>query len=164
MIKRLMCLLIGLSFPAMSFALSPASIVVSTNSIQVLPERNIQGAIAWVTNTAYSQGALVRNLNSFYFALVGGTSSNDMPGPAFRNTTGSDNDITWWHVGKGERSRFCLVNDSTDKIYVSLGLPAVSGKGIMLIGNGGSLLIENYQGSVFVISTATNSSVTMLDW
>jgi hypothetical protein len=163
--KKIIGILIGLTFIGMCYAGAPMNYTLSSNSVQLLPAKPIHVGIAsWVTNVVYGQGVLVQNLGAYYFAMVGGTSSNSGAGPAFRNTTGADNDITWVHVPQGSRTGLCVVNGSLDNIYLSIGLPAITNQGIKLIPNSVPFILSGYNGQVYAISTNSSSAITVQDW
>jgi hypothetical protein len=148
-----------------SYAGVPLSYTLSTNSVQILSERPLYTGIAsWVASTAYAQGAIVQNLGSYYFAMNSGTSSNAGVGPSFRNTYGTDNNITWSPVSRNNRTEICVVNGSSDKVYISVGLPAMSGKGVLLYPSNFPFRITGYQGQVYAVSEATNSVITVQEW
>ena len=59
-----------------------------------------------------------------------------------------------------------FVNDSDTKIYLGLGNPAVSGKGIPLVANGGSFEIDwtnAYTGTISAITTAANKVMSVTE-
>lgn len=164
--KRLICSLFAVVVGALSCSAGvPLSYTLSTNSVEILSERPLYPTVsAWTTNKAYAQGSLVQNLGSYYFAMSSGTSSNAGSGPSFRNTTGTDNDITWTPVARDIRKGLCVANNSSDNVYLSLGLPAVAGSGILLIPNGIPFRISDYQGQVYAIGTNTSSAITVQEW
>jgi hypothetical protein len=163
--KILLSSLVGLMIVVTCYAGAPLSYTLSTSSVQILPAKPIQPYLAnWVTNATYTQGVLVQNLGAYYFAMDAGTSSNSGAGPSFRDTTGTDNDITWVHVPRGDRTGLCVVNGSVDNLYLSIGLPAVSGKGIKLIPNSIPFILEGYNGQIYAISTNTSSVITVQEW
>jgi hypothetical protein len=164
--NKLLCgLLGGLLYVSIGYSGAPLVYTLSTNSVEILPAKPIQPHLAnWATNTVYTQGVLVQNLEAYYFAMNAGTSSNAGAGPSFRSTTGADNDITWVQVPRGNRTGLCVVNGSIDDVYLSIGLPAVAGSGIKLIPNSGPFLLQGYNGAVYAISTNTSSALTVQDW
>lgn len=64
-------------------------------------------------------------------------------------------------AANSNRISLTLVNDSTNKIYVSKGATAVSGSGILLNASGGSLIIDDYAGTIYAIATGAGSNLTV---
>ena len=59
------------------------------------------------------------------------------------------------------RMQLIITNDSEAKAYLGLGKEAVSGKGIMLRPEGGSFVLDQWTGSVFVVG---NGNVTWVEF
>lgn len=64
-------------------------------------------------------------------------------------------------AANSNRISLTLVNDSTNKMYVSKGSAAVSGSGILLNASGGSLIIDDYAGDIYAIATGAGSNLTV---
>lgn len=66
-------------------------------------------------------------------------------------------------VANGSRISLTLVNDSSNTIYVSKGAEAVVGSGIRLNSSGGALIIDDYTGDIYAISTGASSNLTVCE-
>lgn len=64
-------------------------------------------------------------------------------------------------AANANRISLTLVNDSTNKVYISKGATAVSGSGILLNASGGSLIIDDYAGIIYAIATGAGSNLTV---
>ena len=60
-----------------------------------------------------------------------------------------------------------LVNDGTDIIYLGMGIPATSGRGIRLNGSGGSYeinLTNPFQGELYAVAAAGTPDLLIQEW
>jgi len=153
----------AVSLAAVVALAGPYRVYVTGTSQMVIPPR-VKNAVAWAAATAYAQGSVVSVNNSFYWAIVGGTSTNAFPGGA---EVVEDGTVTWRLVPKGPRKGFLIINDGTNVVYASYGNPAVTNAGARLNANGGSWDDngENVQQSAFyAISLGPTNRVTAQEW
>jgi len=129
----------------------PLSATVGTNSVVVLPPRNVINAAAWSEGYAATQGQLLKASDgTIVMALVSGAL------PADHNT---DN---YRRVPAGDRLLATVQNVGLTDLWVAVGRLAVSGKGIKLY-PGGAVTLENINAPVSVVSSAEGGEVAMLD-
>ena len=65
------------------------------------------------------------------------------------------------------RTYALLVNDGTDIIYLGMGIPAVSGRGIRLNPSGGSYeinLTNPFQGEIYAVAAAGTPAILIQEW
>lgn len=149
-------------------ATGPVSMDVSATSVTLVPAKPIKGATAWVTNTAYAQGAVVTSGGSHYFTPTGGTTTNIAP----TNTVGDLvlDGITWRYISPNKRNGLVIsLNEANDKVNLSFGsADAVATNGCLLTGQGATWVFDatdNFQGAVQAISfDSTTNIVGVQEW
>ena len=69
-------------------------------------------------------------------------------------------------AGNSARSKLAIVNTGAYNVYLSKGVPAVVGKGIMIAANGGSTSyqdLNNWLGAIYAIADGGSSITTYLE-
>jgi hypothetical protein len=118
-----------------SHAQIPTAVNISNVSCQVMAQRGgAQGIGATMTNgQIVVQGELRYANHRTYWAVTAGTTTNT---PANLTGDSTTDAIVWRVISSGARMGLCLVNGSTNTVFLSVGTPAVASKGIALIGLG----------------------------
>ena len=153
---------------AVAVAGNPISLNVTNVCVKVLPQRGIKNATMWAQSNAYAQGVIVKGSTRanarLYMALVGGTSSTNVP--AHSEGTGADGTVTWYRIPRGDRAGFAIVNNSTNSVFVNPWYPVAADSGIRLNANGGSWTESGeFQGPVYVIgNVAVTQNVGAVEW
>ena len=136
---------------------------VGTNSVVLLPSKPLDRyATQWTASTSYAQGTVVKQFPNYYFAQVGGTSTN--VAPSHTSGTATDGTVTWRWISPAKRSGlFVSMRSATGKADVILGNETVAAtNGIPLINEGHTLVFstqDNIQGKVSAIGTTTNDVI-----
>ena len=153
-------------------AYTSPEITVSSNTLtMVAGSAAYKGAASWVSNTAYSQGAVVKSQSgTTYFALIGGTSTNVAgAGPVGMGNV-VDGTVTWRHMLPYARSSLVVQDvgtSSSAKTYVLFiyGAQTNLANAVTLYGAGGSVSWnpgEVPQSATYVLSTL-NTKVTVFE-
>ena len=143
---------------------------VGVTSTLILPYVNPYAKSNNRTNsTAYTVGDYVRhytnNIHLYFWCVTAGTSSNVVPTWSTTADT-TDGTVTWRYINP-IRNAFTIVNNGTeDNVYISYGSAAVSGSGITLVTEGGTLNAGYnnqmaYQGEVYAISGSGTNSISI---
>jgi len=155
---------------ALAVGYTGKSMDITGTSTLVLPNVNPFAVSVTRTNsTAYSLGDYVRhytnNIHLYFWCVGAGTSSNVVP--TWSTTADvTDGGVTWRYVNP-IRNAFTIVNNGTDdNVYISYGSAAVSGSGITLVTEGGTLNAgynsqRAYQGEVYAISGSGTNSISI---
>lgn len=140
---------------------------VTTNSVMILPPRNLSNAAAWATNTLYAQGQVVKSAKKLYWCQTAAGATNTIADlPAYEADGRSANGTnTWQFIPSEKRSGCAIVNDGTNTCYISFGSAAVLNSGIRLNANGGNMsdFAGTFQGPVYAIS-ASPITLTAQEW
>lgn len=152
---------------------SPISVEVfgpltgSNNTVCILPPRMVQPVPLWVTNQTVVSGSVWKNSNGGSFLVVRGglVTPSDMLSLNALAVTGGVTVLPAQAVS-GLRQGFQVSNISTCKVYLSIGGPAVSRKGIYLAPSTGTFMIPSQapQGPVFAQSDTTNATILAQEW
>jgi len=130
---------------------APIGLDVGIVSAKLLPRRNVRNATAWATNTAYTQGALVKSGPNIYMTLIAGTS--EVTAPKHGYGTATNGTTTLLKVHNTDREGFDIVNIGAANVFVSIDYAAETNKGVRIVPNGWFSLDDGiFQGPLFVIS------------
>lgn len=151
---------------------------VVSSRIVALPAAASKSLTAWVTNTAYAQGALRLNTNNgmTYMALDGGTSAVSGVGPMALGEV-TDNTVTWIPVATSIRRTWIIQNYAGGDVTVQFDpTSTTNGDGHVLV-SGGSISQDGvdaiagmsgtaldpasvWQGAIFLVSTGATVKIT----
>lgn len=137
-----------------------------SGSVCLLPARNINSAPSWQAAVAYTAGTCVSTNGRIYTVVSNSTSTASGP----TNLTGilviGESAYLANPSDKQLRKGLAISNNSTNRVTVTFGRPAVAGEGFSLPNLGSQLVItENVpQEAVFATCTGTGANVTALDW
>ena len=148
---------------------SPEITVNSNTLVMIAGPVAPHGAAAWVTNTAYAQGAIVRGtgLGLCYFAATAGTSTNNPAlGPSGMGRV-TDGTVVWRPCLNSKRTWLSVQDTSTNssgQAFISdyIGGGTNLARAVSLQG-GGSVVMDAPgtvpQGTVYVISSSNTTGV-----
>ena len=147
---------------------SGPEIAVSSNTLtMVAGPAGARWSPQWTTNTAYAQGAVVKNQGSVYFALVAGTSTNAVSTGPLGAGKITDGTVTWRKAPSGSRTTLSVQDVGTNtscKTYVVLSYGAGPNvASAVLLYSGGSVSYgpgEAPQTAAYVLSTHNTSIIT----
>jgi hypothetical protein len=166
----LSCALFTILANSFGQAFTSPEITISSNTLVAIagPVSPI-GAAAWVTNTAYAQGAVVRGtgLGLYYFAVTAGTSTNNPAlGPSGMGRV-TDGTVVWRPCLNSRRTWLSVQDTSTNSSGVVFISDYVGGgtnlARVVALQGGGSVVIDTPgtvpQGTVYAISSRNTAIV-----
>ncbi len=148
-------------------AAEPIEMSVTTNSVMVLPPRNLGRSYGtvWSSETTVSQGDVLRWGNNHYMVQDVGTTGTNAP--TFVVGTETNGTSVLRYIEKGPRLGFILMLNSDDSIRINLNGPAVPGIGPRIRGEM-SLWQQSGNGvpqsGVWVVSDSGTNAVAALEW
>lgn len=162
--------LIGLMLAAaiFTFGAPPVELQVTTNTIKILPERNLgrgYGTV-WAATNAVAQGDILRYGTDQYMAENAGVLGTNTPALSVPGTE-TNGTVILRYVEKGPRLGFVMMLNSEGSIRVNLNGAAVPGKGIQLEGKK-SIWQESDrgapQGAIWAVSDSGTNAVAAMEW
>lgn len=170
--KKIALFAIAICLTGLIHASPPMSMLVTNASFTVLPARTTVEATAWASNSTYSQGAYVTGqAHQKYMAIVAGTSSiavASMPGHAYG--VALEGSTTWYKVAPGPRQGYTIYNSSTNVLWLSVGDPAVAGKGWAIAAGASFSTTPNTPASFLnaklnaIVYDATVNTIAFQEW
>ena len=175
--KRVFSILILLAIAGAAQAqYQPRVHTVGTTNMMILPPvRPSIGTNGWWPSTAYVRGDCIVSTNTsgqYFWCVTAGTSSNAAPVfPSGTNSLNGASDTTdgagvvWRYINPVRRG-VCIGADGSPNVSVALGQAAVSGRGMVIYGNGGKWCNgfdrpQPYQGPWYAIAASSTCAVSV---